>query len=209
MGPARWSHRWSQPLQRLVRRIPIRPHSLQRSDYQVRIQGGGRWGWRPPLGRKDSRRSRRRGFPRLKGRKKGHWCLLNGCSTPSRHNMAINILKSCKSVFAYVKNRSFPSHIGSSFPWRPPLAEILDPRLIMAGFENFSRSGIVQSIGRSMWQWRPVKNKRRQPPVYGIIRTKIPRLRSQSWAVGCLVCKELPEYRRLRDQNKFSELSER
>ena len=43
--------------------------------------------------------------------------------------MAKNILKSCKSVFAYVKNRSFPSHIRSSFPWRPPLAEILDPRL--------------------------------------------------------------------------------
>ena len=89
--------------------------------------GGGRWGGRPPLGWKDPRR--RRGFPRLKGRKKGHWCLLNGCSTPFRHNMAINILKSCKSVFAYVKNRSFPSHIRSSFPWRPPLAEILDPRL--------------------------------------------------------------------------------
>ena len=44
--------------------------------------------------------------------------------------MAINILKSCKSVFAYVKNCSFPSHIRSSFPWRPPLAEILDPRLL-------------------------------------------------------------------------------
>ena len=43
--------------------------------------------------------------------------------------MAINILKSCKSVFAYVKNRSSPSHIRSSIPWRPPLAEILDPRL--------------------------------------------------------------------------------
>ena len=89
---------------------------------QARIQGGGGWGERPPLGR--------RGFPRLKGRKKGHCCLLNGCSTPFRHNMAINILKSCKSVFAYVKNRSLPSHIRSSFPWRPPLAEILDPRLM-------------------------------------------------------------------------------
>ena len=91
--------------------------------------GGGRWGGRPPLGRKDPRRSR--GFPRLKGRKQGHWCLLNGvsCSTLFRHNMAINILKSCKSVFAYVKKRSFPSHIRSSFPWRPSLAEILDPRL--------------------------------------------------------------------------------
>ena len=33
-----------------------------------------------------------------------------------------------KSVFAYVKNRSSPSHIRSSIPWRPPLAEILDPR---------------------------------------------------------------------------------
>ena len=77
---------------------------------QARIQGGG---GRPPLGRKDPRL--RRGFPRLKGRKKGHWCLLNGCSTPFRHNMAINILTSCKSVFAYVKNRPFPSHIRSSF----------------------------------------------------------------------------------------------
>ena len=73
--------------------------------------GGGRWGGRPPLGRRDSRR--RRGFLRLKGRKKGHWCLLNGCSTPFKHNMAINILKSCKFVFAYVKNRSSPSHIRS------------------------------------------------------------------------------------------------
>ena len=44
--------------------------------------------------------------------------------------MAINILKSCKSVFAYVKNRSSSSHIRSSIPWRPPLAEILDPRLV-------------------------------------------------------------------------------
>ena len=103
-------------------------YDFRHSHLQARIQGGGRWGGRPPLGRKDPRR--RRGFPRLKGRKKGHWCLLNGCSTPFRHNMAINILKSCKYVFAYVKNRSFPSHIRSSFPWRPPLAEILDPRLI-------------------------------------------------------------------------------
>ena len=105
-------------------------YSLKRM-IQARIQGGGRWGGRPPLGRKDPRR--RRGFPRLKGRKKGHWCLLNGFSTQFRHNMAINILKSCKSVFAYVKNRSFPSHIRSSFPWRPPLAEILDPSLWSMG----------------------------------------------------------------------------
>ena len=96
------------------------------------MQGGGRWGGRPPLGRKDPRR--RRGFPRLKDRKKGHWCLLNGCSTPFRHNTALNILKSCKFVFAFVKNRSFPSHIRSSFPWRPPLAEILDPRLISVSY---------------------------------------------------------------------------
>ena len=68
---------------------------------QARIQGG-----RPPLGRKDLRR--RRGFPRLKGRKKGHWCLLNGYSTPFRHNMAINTLKSCKSVFAYVQKSLIP-----------------------------------------------------------------------------------------------------
>ena len=65
----------------------------------------------------------------LKGRKKGHWCPLNGFSTPFKHNMAINILKSCKYVFAYVKNRSSRSHIRSSIPWRPPLAEMLDPRL--------------------------------------------------------------------------------
>ena len=50
--------------------------------------------------------------------------------------MAINILKSCKSVFAYVKNRSSPSHIRSSFPWRPPLAEILDPRLVELGHDS-------------------------------------------------------------------------
>ena len=56
---------------------------------------GGRWVRRPPLGRRDPRR--RRGFLRLKGRKKGHWCPLNGCSTLFKHNMAINILKS-KSV---------------------------------------------------------------------------------------------------------------
>ena len=46
-------------------------------------RGGERWGGCPLLGREDPRR--RRGFPRLKGRKKGHWCLLNGCSTPFRH----------------------------------------------------------------------------------------------------------------------------
>ena len=86
---------------------------------QARIQaggGGGRWARRPR-------------WVRLEGRKKGHWCPLNGCSTPLKHNMAINILKSCNFVFAYVKNRSSPSHIRSSIPWRPPLAEILDPRL--------------------------------------------------------------------------------
>ena len=51
--------------------------------------------------------------------------------------MAINILKICKSVFTYVKIRSFPSHIRSSFPWRPPLAEILDPRLPRAGINKY------------------------------------------------------------------------
>ena len=50
--------------------------------------------------------------------------------------MAINILKSCKSVFVYVKNHSFPSHIRSSYPWRPPLAEILDPRLVVLSSLN-------------------------------------------------------------------------
>ena len=50
--------------------------------------------------------------------------------------MAINILKSCKSVFAYVKNRSSPSHIRSSIPWRPPLAEILDPRLLEVALQS-------------------------------------------------------------------------
>ena len=66
----------------------------------------------------------------------GHCCPLNGCSAPFKHNMAkkilknhnmsINILKSCKSVFSYTKNRSSTSHIRPSIPWRPPLAEILD-----------------------------------------------------------------------------------
>ena len=68
---------------------------------------GSRGVRRPPLGRRDDP-SRRRGFLRLKGRKKGHWCPLNGCSTSFKHNMAINILKSYKSVLAYVKNRSSP-----------------------------------------------------------------------------------------------------
>ena len=95
--------------------------------HQARIQG---WVRRPPLGRRDPRR--RRGFLRLKGRKKGHWCSFNGCSTPFKHNMAMHISKSCKYVFAYIKNRSFPSHIRSSIPWRPPLAEILDPRLVIS-----------------------------------------------------------------------------
>ena len=53
--------------------------------------------------------------------------------------MAITILKSCKSVFAYVKNRSFPSHIRSSFHWRPPLAEILDPHLPTVTIVNRER----------------------------------------------------------------------
>ena len=104
---------------------------------QARIQGGGgRWGGCPLLGRRDPHR--RCGFFRLKGRKKGHWCLLNGCSTPFKHNMAMNILKSCKFVFAYVKNRSSPSHIRSSIPWRPPLAEILDPRLLLGLVQPYS-----------------------------------------------------------------------
>ena len=67
-------------------------------------RGGGRWVQRPPLGRSDPRR--RRGFLRLKVRKKGHWCPLNGCSTPFKHNMAINILQSCKSAFLNANNRS-------------------------------------------------------------------------------------------------------
>ena len=46
------------------------------------------------------------GFLHLKGKKKRHWCPLNGCSTPLKHKMAINILKSCKSVFAYVKKKN-------------------------------------------------------------------------------------------------------
>ena len=80
--------------------------------------GGGRWVRRPHLGRRDPHL--RRGFLRLKGRKKGHWCPLNGCSTLFKHNMAIQILKSCKFVYAYVKNSSSPSHIRSAIPWRPP-----------------------------------------------------------------------------------------
>ena len=105
--------------------------------------GGGRWVRRPPLGRRDLRR--RRGFLRLKGRNKGHWCPLNGCSTPFKHNMATNILKSCKSVLTYVKNRSSPSHIRSSIPWRPPLAEILDPRLPSVGTIS-SRLALARSL---------------------------------------------------------------
>ena len=94
---------------------------------QARIRGC--WVRSPPLGWRDPRRRHR--FLRLKGsRKKGHWCLLIGCSTSFKHNMAINILKSCKYVFAYVKNCSSPSHIRSSTPWHPPLAEILDLRLV-------------------------------------------------------------------------------
>ena len=70
--------------------------------------GPGTWVRRPPLGRRDPRQ------------KKGHWCSLNGCLTQFKQNMTINISKSCKSVFAYVKKRSSPSHIRWSIPWRPP-----------------------------------------------------------------------------------------
>ena len=94
--------------------------------FQARIQGA--LGPAPTPGTEGPAPEAR--VPSSQGQKKGHWCPLNGCSTPFKHNMAINILKSCKSVFAYVKNRSSPSHIRSSIPWRPPLAEILDPRLI-------------------------------------------------------------------------------
>ena len=133
---------WSAPFYRANSALTLQglPPLARRES-----RGGGRWGGRPPLGRKDPRR--RRGFPRLKGRKKGHWCLLNGCSTPFKHNMAINILKSCKFVFAYVKNRSLPSHIRSSFPWRPPLAEILDPRLLaVTGAEAIDPAGPGRSV---------------------------------------------------------------
>ena len=99
----------------------------EKRQIQNRRGSRGRWGGRPPLGRRDPRRRRR--FLRLKGRKKEHWCLLDDRSTPFKHYMAMNILKSCKFVFAYVKNHPSPSHIRSSIPWRPPLAEILDPRL--------------------------------------------------------------------------------
>ena len=51
--------------------------AVRRTCTQARIQGGGgRWVQRPPLGLRDPHR--RRGFFRLKGRKKGHWCPLNG-----------------------------------------------------------------------------------------------------------------------------------
>ena len=111
------------------KRVIVMHERVESEDYmrQARIQGGGHWIRRPPLGRRDPRL--RRGFPRLKGRKKRHWCPLNGYSTPFKHNMAINILKSCKSVFEYVKNPSSTSHMRSSIPWRPPLVEILDMRL--------------------------------------------------------------------------------
>ena len=60
--------------------------------------------------------------------------------------MAINILKSCKSVFAYVKNYSSPSHIRSSIPWRPPLAEILDPRLLIEIYDGTPSSEAAASL---------------------------------------------------------------
>ena len=98
---------------------------------QARIQGGGgRWVRRPPLGRRDPRR--RRGFLRLKGREKGHRCPLNGYLTPFKHAIAINILKNCKSVLAYmstnlcwqicvwfglVRIRPFRSDLTISEPW--------------------------------------------------------------------------------------------
>ena len=93
--------------------------------------GGGRWVRRPPPPGTEGPAPRAR-VPSSQWHKKGHWCPLNGCSwqTPFKHNMAINIWKSCKSVFAFVKNRSSPSHIRSSLPRRPPLAEILDPCLV-------------------------------------------------------------------------------
>ena len=102
----------------------------QRAPDRRGSRGGGRWVRHPPLERRDPRRRRWSLLKReSRGRKKGHWYPLNGCSTPFKHNIAINILKSWKSVSAYVKNRSSPSHIRSSMPWRPTLAEILDLRL--------------------------------------------------------------------------------
>ena len=56
------------------------------AHYRRGSRGEG-WVRRPPLGRRDPRRSR--GSLRLNGRKKGHWCPLNGCSTPFKHNIAI------------------------------------------------------------------------------------------------------------------------
>ena len=67
--------------------------------------------------------------PSSPGQKEGTLVSLEWLFNTIQHNMAINILKSCKSVFAYVKNRSSPFHIKSPIPWRPPLEEILDPRL--------------------------------------------------------------------------------
>ena len=103
-------------------------------------RGGGVLGPAPTPATKEP------GFLRLKCRKKGHWCPLNCCSTPFKHNMAIEILKSCKSVFEYVESRSTPSHIRSSIPWRRPLAEILDPRLmsIVPAIPLFSESVSVE-----------------------------------------------------------------
>ena len=71
--------------------------------------------------------------------------------------MAINIWKSCKSVFAYVKNRSFPSHIRSSFPWRPPLAEILDPRLRSESMDLDCEQLRVKFQNKNLCQFEPIE----------------------------------------------------
>ena len=146
---------------------------------------GVRWGGRPPLGRRDPRR--RRGFLRLKGRKKGHWCLLNGCSTPFKHNMAMNILKSCKFVFAYVKNRSSPSHIRSSIPWRPPLAEILDPRLI------FVRSSDIWCKPVRRHVWRCTSEPEKDKSVFGVASiSRLSRFRDNELETHVRMCSHPP-----------------
>ena len=83
---------------------------------------GGALGRAPTLGRKDPR-------PRLKGRKKGHWCLLNGCSIPFRHNMAINNLEKLQICVCVCQKSLNPIPYKVIIPLAPPLAESWDPRL--------------------------------------------------------------------------------
>ena len=87
--------------------------------------GGGRWGGRPLFPRTERPAPRAR-FLRSRDGTEGHH------STPfkHKHSIVINVLKCCKSVFAYVRNHPSPSHMGPSISEHSPLAEILDPPLM-------------------------------------------------------------------------------